>query len=109
MMTLSTNYTVVSGVLSSTRIRGSSSSGFPEQVKGIIIFPPKGKGTHSFKLSQRYCLCHLATGDMLRNEVSQGTEFGKKVKSIMSEGGLVSDDMMIDLISNNLSKYSFIT
>jgi adenylate kinase len=71
-------------------------------LKYINIFI--GKGTHSFKLSQRYCLCHLATGDLLRSEVSQGTEFGKKVKNIMSEGGFVSDDLMIDLISTNLAK-----
>jgi adenylate kinase family enzyme len=41
---------------------------------------------------------------MLRNEIAHGTEFGKKVKSSLSSGGLVDDDLMFELITNNLDK-----
>ena len=41
---------------------------------------------------------------MVRNEVAHGTEFGKKVKVMLSQGGLVDDDLMIDLIASNLEK-----
>lgn len=63
-----------------------------------------GKGTHSFKLSQRLCYCLLSTGTMLRKEVTQQTEFGQKVRNIIEHGDLVSDQIMIDLISQNLDK-----
>jgi adenylate kinase family enzyme len=41
---------------------------------------------------------------MLRNEIAHGTEFGKKVKSSLAEGGYVDDDLMIELITSNLDK-----
>ena len=48
------------------------------------------------------CLCHLATGDMLRDAVAAGTELGKKAKSIMEAGQLVPDELVIGLIKENL-------
>lgn len=41
---------------------------------------------------------------MLRDEVAHGTEFGKKVKASLDKGGLVDDDLMIEMISSNLGK-----
>ena len=89
----------------STRIGELSSYVFQEQATESFIYLP-GKGTHAFKLSQRYCLCHIGTGDIVRDEVAHGTVFGKKVKDILSQGGLEDDDLMIDLIASNLEKYS---
>lgn len=70
----------------------------------LIGAPGAGKGTHSYKLQNNYCLCQLSTGDMLRNEIRTGTPLGKQAKSIMEKGGLVSDEIVINMVKNNLMK-----
>ncbi|MCO5555783.1 hypothetical protein L7F22_009328 [Adiantum nelumboides] len=71
----------------------------------ILIGPPgAGKGTQAPRILEKFnnCMCHLATGDMLREQVSQGTELGKQAKKIMDQGGLVSDEIMIGMIKDQL-------
>ncbi|KAI8906948.1 adenylate kinase-domain-containing protein [Gorgonomyces haynaldii] len=69
----------------------------------VIMGPPgAGKGTQAPRIKDEYCVCHLATGDMLREAVRQGTQLGKEAKKIMDQGGLVSDDIMVGLIKDNL-------
>ncbi|CAN0436976.1 unnamed protein product, partial [Scytosiphon promiscuus] len=51
--------------------------------------PGAGKGTQSPKVQDEYCLCHLATGDMLRAAVAAKTDMGLKAKIIMDAGELV--------------------
>lgn len=63
-----------------------------------------GKGTQSPKLVDEYCVCHLATGDMLRAAVAAGTEMGKEADRIMKAGGLVSDEVVIGIIRENLGR-----
>ena len=46
------------------------------------------------------CLCHIATGDLLRDAVARGTELGKQAKSIMEAGKLVPDELVIGLIDD---------
>lgn len=79
-----------------------------QQKKGrrvILIGPPgSGKGTQSPRIVEEYNICHLATGDLLRAAIAQGTEIGKKAKSIMESGGLVPDEIMVDMIKDNLSR-----
>lgn len=80
-------------------------TGTPAGVRMILIGPPgAGKGTQAPKILEKYNnqVCHLATGDMLREQVSQGTELGKKAKEIMDAGGLVSDEIMIGMIKDQL-------
>ena len=71
----------------------------------IFIAPPAaGKGTQSTMLKESFGYNHLSTGDMLREVVSSGTEFGLQVKNIIDRGELVSDDIIINLINNKLAK-----
>lgn len=70
----------------------------------LIGAPGAGKGTHAYKLQNRFCLCQLSTGDMLRNEIRNRTTLGNKAKSIMESGNLVSDDIVISMVKNNLLK-----
>mmetsp|Transcript_26127 Transcript_26127/g.66330 ORF Transcript_26127/g.66330 Transcript_26127/m.66330 type:complete len:240 (+) Transcript_26127:42-761(+) len=69
----------------------------------ILVGPPgSGKGTQAPIIKEKYDLCHLATGDLLRAAVSAGTEMGKKAKAVMESGGLVSDDIVVGIIKDNI-------
>ena len=69
-------------------------------VNFLIFGPPgSGKGTQSVKLAEKFNLAHLSTGDMLRAEIAEGTELGKKMSSIMSKGELVPDEVVIEMIA----------
>jgi adenylate kinase len=70
----------------------------------LVLFGPPGagKGTQSQKLIEKYGLIHLSTGDILRNEISQGTTLGLEAKKLMDEGVLVPDEVVIGMISNKL-------
>ena len=70
----------------------------------LVLFGPPGagKGTQSQKLIEKYRLIHLSTGDLLRNEISQGTSLGLEAKKLMDAGILVPDEVVIGMISNKL-------
>ncbi|MCJ1257692.1 adenylate kinase [Lignoscripta atroalba] len=74
-----------------------------ESVRMILMGPPgAGKGTQAPKIKEKYYVCHLATGDMLRSQVAKKTQLGREAKKIMDQGGLVSDEIMINMIKNEL-------
>jgi len=74
-----------------------------QQLRTILMGPPgAGKGTQAPRIRDEYCVCHLATGDMLREQIQQGTPLGKEAKKIMDAGGLVNDDIMIGIIKDQL-------
>jgi len=65
----------------------------------ILLGPPgAGKGTQAARLGDDFGLPHISTGDMLRAQVSQGTELGKEAKRFMDDGDLVPDNVIIEMI-----------
>ncbi|MBQ4394212.1 MAG: adenylate kinase [Paludibacteraceae bacterium] len=65
--------------------------------------PGSGKGTQSGFITEKYGLQHLSTGDVLRAEIASGSELGKKIDTLISQGNLVPDEMMYGVIENYLS------
>ncbi len=71
----------------------------------IILGPPgAGKGTQAKKLQDDYGIIQLSTGDMLRAKVSSESEIGRRCKEAMESGKLVSDDLIIDIISSRIGE-----
>ena len=72
----------------------------------IVLFgaPGSGKGTQAKKLMADRNIPQISTGDMLREAVAAGTRFGQQAKSIMEAGNLVSDDIMLGIISERLAE-----
>jgi adenylate kinase len=70
----------------------------------IFMGPPgAGKGTQAARVAPLHGLVHIATGDMLREAVRDGTELGLVAKEIMARGDLVPDDVIIGMIRERLS------
>ncbi len=72
----------------------------------VILFgpPAAGKGTQAKRLVDTYKMIQLSTGDMLRAARASGTELGNKVAGIMDRGDLVSDEIVIALIEEQIEK-----
>lgn len=70
----------------------------------LLGAPGAGKGTQAKMLAGKYGILHISTGDILRENVSNNTELGKKAKEYMDKGELVPDTVLIDIIKDRLSK-----
>ncbi len=71
----------------------------------IVIFGPPGagKGTQSKFIAKKFNMFQLSTGEFLRKEISNNTELGKKISSVINSGSLVSDSIVSDLIEKIIS------
>jgi adenylate kinase len=71
----------------------------------ILLGPPgAGKGTQARMLEEAFGLVQLSTGDLLRAAVAEGTEAGRRAKAVMEAGGLVSDDIVLDILTDRLAQ-----
>lgn len=72
----------------------------------VILFgaPGCGKGTHSEWLSKRYNLCHISTGDALREEIASGSALGNEVQGILSRGELVGDELVNAIVESKIER-----
>ena len=71
----------------------------------LLLGPPgAGKGTQGALLAQRLGLPKFATGDLLRDAVKRGTPLGLKAKAVMEAGGLVSDDLILGVVGDEVAK-----
>ena len=66
--------------------------------------PGAGKGTQAERLVEKYDIVQLSTGEMLRAAVDAGTDLGLQAKSIMDRGDLVSDEIMVSIISDRIDE-----
>ena len=70
----------------------------------VLLGPPgSGKGTQAVLLCKKFNLFHFSTGNILRNEVSNKTKFGKEIETIINAGKLISDKLIIKVVDNQLT------
>lgn len=71
-------------------------------MKNIVIFgaPGAGKGTQSDKMIEKCGFGHISTGDVLRNEIKNGTALGKTAKGYIDNGQLIPDELMVDILAH---------
>eukprot|EP00922_Rhytidocystis_sp_ex-Travisia-forbesii_P057315 GHVS01084913.1.p1 GENE.GHVS01084913.1~~GHVS01084913.1.p1 ORF type:complete len:252 (+),score=49.61 GHVS01084913.1:105-860(+) len=75
----------------------------PEKRFVFVGAPGSGKGTQSSTLEKEYCLCHVSTGDILRQAVKDQTKYGQMAKNRMDAGQLVDDEIVLPLLEEKLS------
>ena len=73
-------------------------------MNNIVIFggPGSGKGTQSDKLIEHFKLFHISTGDVLRDHIRRGTDHGKVANEYISQGKLIPDELMINILASVL-------
>lgn len=71
----------------------------------IMLGPPGGgKGVYSSRISERYGIPHVASGDIFRREVSEGSDLGRQIKDYLDRGELVPDDIVNEVVRRRLQE-----
>lgn len=80
-------------------------------MKYFIIFGPPGagKGTQAGAIAQRYNICHISTGAMLRAEIAAGTELGKQAAVLIDAGNFVSDEIIEGMLESKIVSTTGVT
>jgi len=79
----------------------------PEELNRAVIFlgpPGAGKGTQAKQLAAKFMVPHLSTGDMLRENIAQGTPLGARAKPIMDRGELVPDSLVLKMVAGRIER-----
>jgi adenylate kinase len=80
----------------------------PEPAKPTVVIllgpPGSGKGTQATGISKELGIPHISTGDLFRENISKGTELGKKAKSFMDAGKLVPDELVLEMLYDRVSR-----
>lgn len=74
----------------------------------LLGAPGAGKGTQAKMLADKHQIAHVSTGDIFRNEISEGTNLGQQAKQYMDQGSLVPDDIVLDMIEPYLNPKGFV-
>lgn len=72
-----------------------------------IVFigaPGAGKGTYAQLFREKYCIPHISTGDIFREEINRGTELGRRIKEYIDKGLLVPDEIVIEVVKKRLEQ-----
>jgi len=96
----------LTSIADSTSVRVPKIAGEESYSMRIVLLgaPGSGKGTQAKKLMAQKNIPQVSTGDMLRAAVAGGSRFGQQAKAVMDTGDLVSDDIMLGIISERLSE-----
>ncbi len=70
----------------------------------LLGAPGVGKGTQAQFIMEKYGIPQISTGDMLREAIRDGSELGKKVKAVMDSGALVTDEIILDLVKDRITR-----
>lgn len=73
----------------------------------LLGAPGVGKGTQAKKISEKFSIPHISTGDILRSEINKGSDLGKKAQDFVKSGKLVPDDLIIEMIKDELMSDRF--
>ncbi|MCR2043510.1 adenylate kinase [Anaerosalibacter massiliensis] len=69
----------------------------------VLLGPPgAGKGTQASAIIEKYNIPHISTGDILRSNIKEGTDLGKKAKAYMDKGQLVPDELVVSIVKDRL-------
>lgn len=97
--------TFLAGSFFSTSIQGSELPPSPHPLIVILLGPPgSGKGTQASMLREKLQIPHISTGDLLREQIRQGTELGKEAKTYIDQGHLVPDQLILDMLFDRVSQ-----
>ncbi len=75
-----------------------------KQVLILLGAPGCGKGSQAMLLKEKLGVPHISTGDILRENIKQGTELGRQAKSFMDAGNLVPDSLIVNILLNRIAK-----